>query len=74
MAKVKHCNSEVFILFPTVSCLFTVEREVFLESLQTAGRRSLLSLNRDREEGPKNITKQAPYLLTHFWLNINMRK
>lgn len=32
------------------------------------------SLNRDREEGPKNITKQAPYFLTYFLLNINVSK
>lgn len=71
MAKVKH---RTLILLSMVSCLFTVELEVFLESLQMTGRRTLCASPRDREEGPKNITKQAPYLLTYLLLNINVKK
>ena len=44
MAEDKHSISKVFILLPTVSCLFTVELEVLLDSLQMSGRRTLLVL------------------------------
>lgn len=36
MAKGKHSISKDFILFPTVSCLFTVELEVLQDSPQMA--------------------------------------